>query len=123
MSPYTTYLPERGLEPLTFANDAPTTNTIAPPLCKIKSNRGITLTLFKNRSNLLLYLIVERVKQKSERELEFHRKRSMNRDTAAKRIMRESLSGTNGDKPVILTRRTKYSLLSTSGCTHWESFE
>lgn len=45
----------------------------------------------------------EREKQKSERELEFIRKRSMQRDTAAKRVMRESLGGTSGNKPVTLT--------------------
>ncbi|XP_020616659.1 uncharacterized protein LOC110054652 [Orbicella faveolata] len=41
----------------------------------------------------------EREKQKSERELESIRRRSMHRDTAAKRIMRESLGGTSTEKP------------------------
>ncbi|KAM7434299.1 hypothetical protein ABFA07_015579 [Porites harrisoni] len=40
----------------------------------------------------------EREKQKSDRALEFHRKRSMIKDTAAKRIMRESLAGKSGEK-------------------------
>ncbi|KAL9966991.1 hypothetical protein ACROYT_G025142 [Oculina patagonica] len=42
----------------------------------------------------------EREKQKSERELESIRRRSMIKDTAAKRVMRESLSGTSSrEKP------------------------
>ncbi|CAH3127380.1 unnamed protein product [Pocillopora meandrina] len=41
----------------------------------------------------------EREKKKNERELESIRRRSMNKDTAAKRIMRESLEGTGSDKP------------------------
>ncbi|PFX30429.1 uncharacterized protein LOC111323577 [Stylophora pistillata] len=40
----------------------------------------------------------EREKKKNERELEFLRRRGMNKDTAAKRIMRESLEGTSSDK-------------------------
>ncbi|XP_074624211.1 uncharacterized protein LOC141882156 [Acropora palmata] len=39
----------------------------------------------------------EQEKQKNERELEYFRRRNMNRDTAAKKIIRESLGGASGD--------------------------
>ena len=44
----------------------------------------------------------EQEKEKNERELEYLRRRNMNRDTAAKRIIRESLGGASGDILVIL---------------------
>ena len=50
------------------------------------------------------FLQTEREKQKSERELESIKRRSMHKDTAAKRIMRESLGGTSPGKRVRLTR-------------------
>lgn len=60
-------------------------------------------------------LILEREKQKGDRALEFHRKRSMIKDTAAKRIMRESLAGKSGEKPVSFTRRMCYGAASGLG--------
>ena len=60
-------------------------------------------------------LILEREKQKSDRALEFHRKRSMIKDTAAKRIMRESLAGKSGEKPVRFIRRMCYGAASGLG--------